>query len=190
MRLTHEYVDLGLPSGTLWATCNVGADSPEDYGDYFTWGETSAKAPYTDEHCLTFGLSYSELQSKGIIDSDGNLTAKYDAATANWGKEWRMPTKAEIEELKHNCAWTWTSQNGVNGYVVTGPNGNSIFLPAVGYRDGSSLNFAGSYGGYWSSTADEDYSGDAYSLNFDSGYYGWYCSYLRNFGQSIRPVIG
>jgi len=180
-------VDLGLPSGTKWADRNVGADSPEGYGDYFAWGETQIKDSYTEENSTTYGLSYSELQSKGVIDSNGNLTAKYDAATVNWGNEWHMPTKAQIQELCSECKWTWTSKSGVNGYVVTGPNGNSIFLPAVGYRYGTSLYDAGSNGYYWSSTVYEDDSIGAYGLGFNSGV-GWDNWYNRRSGFSVRPV--
>jgi len=179
-------VDLGL--SVKWASYNVGAASPEDYGDYFAWGETTTKDSYTDANSVTYGISYSTLKSKGIIDSDGNLTAAYDAATANWGKGWRMPTLAEIKELVNNCTWTWTTHNGVNGQLVTGPNGNIIFLPAAGYRFGTSLYGAGSDGNYWSSTACEDFSHDAYGLIFGSGYYYWYNDDYRGYGQSFRPV--
>jgi len=181
-------VDLGLPSGTKWADRNVGADAPEGYGDYFAWGETQIKDSYTDDNSTTYGLSYSELQSNGIIDGNGNLTAKYDAATVNWGKKWRMPTQAEMEELMNSCIWTWTSKNDVNGYVVTGPNGNSIFLPAAGYRHGTSLYSAGSRGYYWSSTAHEDDSHYAYGLGFYGGDGYWDHWSRRYYGQSVRPV--
>jgi len=184
---TPTAVDLGLPSGTKWASCNVGASSPEDYGDYFAWGETSPKDSYTTDNSTTYGVSYSDLQSKGIIDSDGNLTAAYDAATVNWGKGWRMPTKTQIEELVNNCTWTWTSQNGVNGKLVTGPNGNSIFLPAARYY-GTSLHYAGSYGLYWSSTAREYDSYRANNLYFRSDCYSWYNWNNRHLGLSVRPV--
>ena len=177
-------VDLGL--SVKWASCNVGAETPEEYGDYFAWGETSPKSSYTVSNSVTYGLSTSELESRGIIGSDGNLTAKYDAATANWGGSWRMPTLTEMKELLNNCSWTWTTQNGVKGYKVTGPNGNSIFLPAAGFRDGMSLYSAGSYGDYWSATpySDSDY---AYDLSFGSDYYGWYGAY-RYYGHTVRPV--
>jgi hypothetical protein len=182
----REYVDLGL--SVKWATCNVGASSPEEYGDYFAWGETSTKETYDKDNCPTYGLSYSELQSQGYIDSEGNLTAQYDAATANWGGSWRMPTNEEQEELLGNCTWEWTTQNGVNGYKVTGPNGNSIFLPPAGYRDGSSLNYAGSCGGYWSSTLrDIPY---ANLLDFRSSNRGMGSSYDgRYVGWSVRSVL-
>lgn len=181
----HEFVDLGLPSGLLWATCNVGAILPEEYGDYFAWGETSTKENFSD--CPTVGLSISELQSQGYIDSEGNLTSQYDAATANWGGTWRMPTKEEQEELLNNCTWTWMTQNGVNGYKVEGQNDNSIFLPAAGRRDGSVLDYAGGIGSYWSSTPIESY-GDVYYLYFDSSDHDMEY-YFRYFGHSVRPVV-
>ncbi len=182
----YGWVDLGL--SVKWATCNVGADSPEEYGDYFAWGETSPKSDYSSSNSATYGLSNSELQSQGYIDSEGNLTAQYDAATANWGGSWRMPTSAEIQELIDNCTWTWTTYNGVKGYNVEGPNGNSIFLPAAGYRFGSSLNFAGGWSSYWSSTPYENAAGIAYGLYSDSGNrrMGYY---ERNDGFSVRSIL-
>ena len=187
----HEYVDLGLPSGLKWATCNVGANKPEDYGDYFAWGETMTKETYTEYNCPTYGLSKSELQSQGYVDSEGNITSQYDTARAKWGGKWRMPTKAELQELCNKCTWTWMSQNGIDGYKVTGPNGNSIFLPAAGYRRGSWPRRAGDYGFYWSSTPNESGSDDAYLLYFDyidsSSLYMYDSS--RYDGQSVRPVL-
>ena len=181
----HTYVDLGLPSGLLWATCNVGANAPEEYGDYFAWGETTTKETYDYDNCPTYGLSTSELQ---YIDSEGNLTAQYDAATANWGGTWRMPTYAEFNELRNNCTWTWTTQNGVNGYNVEGPSGNSIFLPSAGYRDGSSLIYAGSLGYYWSSTPSEYGYYSAYYLDFYISYRSMNCN-GRYYGRAVRPIL-
>ena len=130
--------------------------------------------------------AFSQLQ--GYIDSEGNLKPQYDAATANWGGNWRMPTKDELNELRTNCTWTWTTQNGVNGYKVEGLNGNHVFLPAAGLRSGSSLNCAGSYGDYWSSTLGDDYDYGAYRLDFDR-----ISRYVyddgRYVGQSVRPVL-
>ncbi len=143
----HRFIDLGLPSGTKWALTNVGSDTPEGYGDYFRWGDT----------------------------------------TANWGSGWRKPTKTELEELKNNCTVTWTTQNGVNGRLFTGPNGNSIFLPAAGSYYQSSLNNAGSTGSYWSSTFDTSgpwylhfNSGNLYMNGAEGGYYTNKCT--------VRPV--
>lgn len=176
-------VDLGL--SVKWASCNVGATSPEEYGDYFAWGETATKSSYTESNSVTYGLSISELESRGIIGSDGNLTAAYDAATVNCGSDWRMPTLDEIEELMDKCTWSWTTQNGVNGRKVTGPSGNSIFLPSAGYRFNASLYDAGSYGGYWSASPYSD--NYACYLYFNSGYYGWSID-NRDYGRVVRPV--
>lgn len=173
----HEYVDLGLPSGLKWGTCNVGASSPSDNGDYYAWGETRVKSEYTEENCKTW--------KKSIGDISGN--PDYDAARANWGGSWRLPSKKECEELKEKCKWTWTSQGGHKGYKVTGPNGKSIFLPAAGWRYGSSLIHAGGYGGYWSSTPYEGSTRRASNLNFSSSYRGVYWS-SRYLGLSVRLV--
>ena len=182
----REYVDLGL--SVKWATCNVGATSPEEYGDYFAWGETTTKANYSSSNSPTYGLSNSKLLSQGYIDSEGNLTAQYDAARANWGGTWRMPTRSELNELNTQCTWTWTTQNSVNGYKVTGPSGASIFLPAAGYRNGSSLSRAGYSGYYWSSTPYGNRDDYAYYLDFSSSSLYMYYDY-RNYGLSVRPVI-
>jgi hypothetical protein len=186
----HYYVDLGLPSGLKWATCNVGASSPEEYGNYYAWGETTTKSEYTEENSATHGLTISQLQSQGYIDSEGNLTAQHDAATANWGGDWRMPTKEQMEELVEHCKWEWTQVNGVNGAKVIGPNGSCIFLPAAGIRSGSSLNVEGSYGRYCSSTPYDTNLDDgyAYYLGFYSGNHSMYFS-NRDVGRSVRSVL-
>ena len=173
----REYVDLGLPSGLKWATCNVGASLPEEYGDYYAWGEIETKSEYTKDNSKTRGKSMSDIS--------GNST--YDVARAKWGGSWRLPTEKELEELKNNCKWEWTTQNGEKGYKVIGPNGNSIFLPAAGYRNGSSFYYAGEYGFYWGSTPYESNDDGAYYLFFRSSYRGviWY---YRDGGQSVRPV--
>lgn len=173
----HDYVDLGLPSGLKWATCNVGATTPEDYGNYYAWGETTTKSEYSEENSLTYKRDMDDI----------SCNATYDAARANWGGTWRMPTKSEMGELVNNCNWTWTTQNGVNGVRVTGPNGNSIFLPAAGYCDGSSRNNVDELGCYWSSTPDESDTRDAYFLLFYSGYHGVDWGY-RYYGRTVRPV--
>lgn len=183
----HGYVDLGLPSGLKWATTNVGASTPSDYGNYYAWGETATKSSYTEDNSLTYGKSISELRSAGIIGTSGTLTMSHDAARANWSGSWRMPTRKECEELKDKCTWTWTRQGGLYGYKVTGPNGRSIFLPAAGWRLGTSLNGADEYGYYWSSTPSEENAYGAYRLDFGSGSRGVDWSY-RYFGGSVRPV--
>ena len=172
---THESVDLGL--SVKWATMNVGAASPEDYGNYYAWGETESKDTYSMTNSVTYEVE--------MDDVAGN--ADYDAATANWGGTWRMPKSTEIDELVEECEWTWTTQDGVDGYLVTGTNGNSIFLPAGGYYYNSSLNSAGLRGLYWSSTPRSGSTTHAYDLNFDCDYYTM-SSYSRNYGRSVRPV--
>ena len=191
---SHEYVDLGLPSGIKWATCNVGADSPEDYGDYFAWGETEPKEKYdwsTYKWCNgspTTQTKYCTSSSYGTVDNKTILDLADDTANANWGGSWRMPTKAEQDELRNECTWDWTTKNGVNGYTVTGPNGNSIFLPAAGYRYNSDLSRAGSYGYYWSSSLRAHGSYLAYELHFHSNSVDW-DNNSRGFGLSVRPVL-
>lgn len=182
----HEWVDLGLPSGTKWATCNVGASSPEEYGDFFAWGETSTKSSYDRDNSLTYGKSISTLKSEEIIDSRGILNKRYDTANANWESTWRMPTETECDELISKCKWEWTTQRGKEGYRVIGSNGNSIFLPAAGYRYSSSLFSAVESGNYWSSSVGND-GNYAYYLCFDSGDHSsdWYG---RGHGRSVRPV--
>lgn len=187
----HEYVDLGLPSGTKWATCNVGANSPEEYGDYFAWGETAPKDYYdwstyfdTDDN----GNTFKKYNNKGGLTE---LQPEDDAATANWGSGWQMPSLAQIQEL-YNSNYTtteWTQVNGVNGRKITSKsNGNSIFLPAAGYRYDASLDFAGSYGIYWSRLLYTSYPDGARGLYFGSGDFGWNGSYRRSCGRSVRPV--
>jgi len=222
----HAYVDLGITDANgkklLWATCNVGATNPEDYGQYFAWGETTTKSTYdwsTYKYCkgssttMTKYCNKSDYGYNSFTDTKTVLEAADDAATANWGGSWRMPTYAEQTKLRTECYWQWvTKYNGksVNGYVVykakaTADKGKysynnptlsatysvasdaHIFLPASGYRYDSSLGGAGSYGGYWSSSLDESYPGGAYYLDFDSSYVDWYGSY-RYYGRSVRPV--
>jgi len=185
-----------LPSGLLWATCNVGATNPEDCGDYFAWGETKPKEDYNyDAHKYCNG-SYNKLTkycnesrygNNGFSDTLTLLEVCDDAATANWGNGWRMPTNEEMEELLSNCAQKVKKQNGVTGHLFTGPNGNSIFLPAAGYRDDGSLRNAGSYGHYWSSSLYTVGPNCAWYLYFNSGSYSVYGGY-RGYGRSVRPV--
>ena len=193
--------DLGLPSGLKWATMNVGASKPEEYGDYFAWGETepyySSQDPLTWKDGKSSGYDwpsykwcngsstsltkYNTNSSYGTVDNKTVLDPEDDAAHVNWGGSWRMPTDAEWTELRTECTWTWTTEDGVSGRKVTGPNGNSIFLPAAGNRSGTYLSNAGSLGYFWSS-----------SLAYDVSFYS--SSVLRNSsfryaGFSVRPVI-
>ncbi|MCQ2075022.1 MAG: fimbrillin family protein [Bacteroidaceae bacterium] len=193
----HEYVDLGL--SVKWATCNVGASTPSDYGSYFAWGETSPKSSYYWENLKyrTSGDSYGNVKfSKyvsdsryGTVDNKTVLELSDDAARANWGGSWRMPTISEFKELIDKCTWTWTTMNGRNGYkVVSKVNGNSIFLPAAGCRLDTSLYNAGSYGYYWSGSLGESYSYYARGLLFNSDNLNS-LSYYRSDGRSVRPVL-
>ena len=191
----HAWVDLGLPSGTKWAACNVGATAPEAYGNYYAWGETEPKTTYdwsTYKWCngsMNTLTKYNTKSSYGTVDNKTMLDPEDDAAAVNWGGAWRMPTKNEWKELIDNCTWTWKTLNGKNGYEVKGANGNSIFLPAAGFRDGDDLNVAGFDGGYWSDSLDTDIPRDASDVSFYSG--SAYRTYsYRYCGRSVRPVLG
>lgn len=191
----HEWVDLGLPSGTRWATMNVGATSPSDYGSYFAWGETSPKSSYdwsNLKYCLdNSGDKFSKYvtDSKyGTVDGKKELDLSDDAAYVNWGSGWRMPSASQIDELKSNCTYSWTTMNGKNGYKVTSKkNGNSIFLPAAGSRKGASSYDVGSYGYYWSRSLYTEYGWDAYSLYFYSSNF-LRGKHDRRYGFCVRPV--
>ena len=191
----HEYVDLGLPSGLKWATCNVGATTPEEYGDYFAWGEVEPKENYdwstykygTDYDLFTKYCNDSDYGKNGFTDNKTVLDPEDDAATANWGGAWRMPTKVEMIELRNRCIWDWITQDGVNGYKVTGPNGNSIFLPAAGAMDEGTLYYAGSDGSYWSSSLFTSTPDLVCNVYFDSDCVSW-GRVGRYYGRSVRPV--
>lgn len=184
-----DAIDLGL--SVKWANMNVGATNPQDYGNYYAWGETSTKETYnwstyfyTNDGGSTFTKYNKRL--KTVLDPED------DAAHVNWGGSWRMPTNAEWQELCDNCTWTWTTQNGINGYKVTsnkeGYTDKFIFLPAADYRDGSVLPRVGSYGYYWSSSLDERISRLAWILYFYSDYH-YRIGNDRYVGQSVRPVL-
>ena len=192
-----QAVDLGLPSGLKWASCNVGATTPEGYGNYYAWGETETKDDYswaTYKHAngaedkLTKYCYNASYGNNGFTDNKIVLEPADDAATANWGEEWRMPTDAEWTELRKQCTWTWTTQNGINGYLVTSKtNSNSIFLPAAGYRSDTDLFNAGSDGYYWSSSLNENSPDNAWYVSFLSGYVDRFYDY-RGDGFPVRPV--
>jgi len=196
---TMQYVDLGLPSGTLWATCNVGAKTPEEYGDYFAWGEIVPKdecnwSTYKyckgSENTMTKYCYDSDYGYNGFTDTLTELLPEDDAATANWGSDWQMPSYDQIKEL-YNSSYTtttWTTQNGKDGRLIKSKsNGNSIFLPAAGGRYDTSLTSAGNWGYYWSRSNETSYNNYAYYLGFKSDKIGWYASY-RYYGFSVRPV--
>ena len=173
----HDYVDLGL--SVKWATCNVGADKPEDYGNYYAWGDTTVVDDFTSS-----GRKY-----------DFSVRARNDPAKSNWGAEWRRPNIREFVELRDSCQWQWITVGDHQGYKITGPNGNSIFLPAAGHRCGSSQCNAGVWGCYWStgyglscySTASLEVCDMCYLLLFYEGYYHT-CCVGDNKQRSIRPV--
>lgn len=194
----HDYVDLGLPSRTLWATCNVGADVPEEYGDYFAWGETLPKDIY-DWKSYKYGRFTHELYElnkyctdsvygiNGFVDNLELLELVDDAARVCWGEGWRTPTREEWEELFRNTIGTGYTQNGVDGWLITASNGNSIFLPAAGYWWGSEFNNFG-LGIYWSGSLHTNYPNRAWGFYFnpdDSHVCG---SSDRNRGQTVRAV--
>ena len=212
----HDYVDLGLPSGTKWATCNVGASKPQDYGNYYAWGEVTTKSTYNWSTYLDGNMSSSsdcgtsKDALNGVTDIAGT---QYDAAKVNWGGKWRMPTREQQDELRNKCYWVWTesyNNSNVKGYIVYKAKTSSdkgkkiylsgtpsasyslsdahIFLPAAGYRYGGDLNDAGSYCDGWSSSLGTGYPYYAWSVHFGSGYVRSSDDY-RYFGQSVRAVI-
>ena len=190
-------MDLGLPSGTLWATYNIGATKPEEYGWYFAWGETEPKDVYdwsTYKYAKASGAYQLDSITKynmdgyyGKIDSLSTLLPEDDAATANWGSEWRMPTNEEQRELVEECQYQMTEVNGVYGAKFTGKNGNSVFFPAAGYRYGSVVSRVGGDGLYWSSSLDEKGEGGARGLDFGGKGTDWGGSGRGN-GFPVRAV--
>ncbi len=191
-----DWVDLGLPSGTIWATRNVGADTPEDYGDYFAWGEIVPNKDYYfwstykwckgSESTLTKYCTDSSYGYKGFVDNKTELDPEDDVAYVYWGPSWRMPTEAQLFELVEKCDWRWTAVNGVSGCLVIGPNGNRMFLPAAGSYLYGNLGY--SYGYYWSRTnCGNPIPYDAYVLLFDSDNVE-YKGIFRDEGLTVRAV--
>ncbi|MCQ2051327.1 MAG: hypothetical protein MJY74_03895 [Bacteroidaceae bacterium] len=166
------FVDMGL--SVKWAECNIGASSPEQYGNYYSWGETSTKSVYNKK-------------SYGYLNNPSVLPLSRDIANVKLGGSCRMPTNEEWKELIEKCDWTWMQYKGVYGYRVEADNGNCIFLPAAGWRGSGSLGIAGSDGHYWSSSLNVNDSGNAYVLNFNSSGLSRYYD-NRYYGHSVRPV--
>lgn len=200
----HEWVDLGLPSGTLWATCNVGASKPEEYGDYFAWGEVEGynsgknNFSFTEyKHCIRSSntlIKYCTDSKNGKVDNKTVLESCDDAATVNWGSAWCMPSDDQIEELINSSYTTteWATINGVYGKKITSKtNGKTLFLPAAGYRGGgAALSLAGSEGSYWARSLSRR-KGDCYyacTLYFYSSNFGLGNDSYRFYGHSVRPV--
>ena len=215
----HDYVDLGLPSGTLWATCNVGANSPEEYGDYFAWGETATKDVYdwrnykwahweydtiSDHFYRVLEETYYKYYQENwtpdgrTVKGDGKMELEHedDAATVNWGAGWRTPTLEQMVELVDKCNWQWTELNGVKGCLVTGPNGKSIFLPCSGCWNIELIN-DGKFAYYWSRSLysrnklkiEDADQGNAYIMFFNM----WNDHHVwynsRTAGFPVRPVV-
>lgn len=180
-----QAIDLGLPSGTKWASCNVGAKKAEEYGGYYSWAEIEEKEKYNNEDYLYYQDPEIDI-TEWYLPNDISGTP-YDVAFMKWGAPWQMPTHAQIEELVKNCSYKWTTLNGVNGIKLTGPNGNTIFMPAAGYRRNDNLTYANSRGFYSSSTQDPSYPKDAKKLDFTSGYVVESVM-PRFYGFSVRPV--
>lgn len=191
----HEFVDLGL--SVKWATCNIGAETSTDFGDYFAWGETSVKETYdwsTYKYCAGVKSSFTKYCSvesygnEGFVDDKKVLDAEDDVAMVNWKGKWRMPTRSEIAELRTNCTWEWFIKDGVKGYLVRSKkNGNSIFLPAAGFISETNQVSVGEKGLYWSNTLYTDGPFNAYIEEFDeakedAGLCG------RIYGLPVRPV--
>ena len=186
-------IDLGLPSGTLWADRNIGAMYPEDYGDYFSWGETEPKESYNWQ---TYKFSkgskssltkYNTNSSFGAVDNKTSLEEADDVAKIRLGDSWQMPTEDDFEELRSKCTWIWTTQNGVKGYKVAGTNGNSIFLPTTGYCILLNQMNAGHDGHYWSSTLSDEEPYYAKQLSFDIIGNNLFVS-NREYGITVRAV--
>ena len=189
----HEYIDLELPSGTLWATCNLGAANPEEYGGYYAWGETEEKSEYSwDTYKWCNGSSntitkYCSESIYGTVDSKAILEADDDVAGTMWGDNWRVPTANELQELFENCIWSYGNLNGTDGYWVTSKyNGKSIFLPAAGCRQGKEIRYCGIFGYYWSATSCNG-GIRAYSTRFYNNHTGR-DEYERFYGFTVRPV--
>ena len=181
----HKFVNLGLPSGLLWAANNIGAATPYAEGDYYAWGETETKAEYSWNTYIVNKkhTKYRSKHGKTVLDPSD------DVATVKWGKRCRMPSRSEFQELCSKCSWEWQSDyHGASGYLVIGPNGRSIFFPASGTRGGRILGNHGTHGDYWSNTRCNDSGDNAYYLGSFSSYFSPNYNSSRFYGLCVRPV--
>ena len=187
-------IDLGLPSGTKWACCNVGASVPEEYGGYYAWGETEEKDIYDDvTYLYNSGI---DNDGDGFYDADVSYQTlgddiagtEYDAALAKWGGSWRMPSVEQCQELDSKCRSIWTTRNGVNGRLFTGPSGGKIFLPASGHRSMFLVTFVGTYGHYWASSYDSEIPHCGLGFFFNSQLVDTDFGDPRYRGKSVRAV--
>ena len=179
-------IDLGLPSGTKWACCNVGADTPENFGNYYAWGETEEKTQYTRTSYIFGKDDHTPFYDIG----EDIAGSQYDVAHVKWGDSWVMPTYNQILELQQNChAWP-TEMNGIDGFLLWFNNDESIFLPAVGFRYDSEINGSGKNAYYWASTRQDDNVFNAWALYYNVSIPGYLCTNDRSYGHCVRPVMG
>lgn len=190
----HGYVDLGLSSGTLWATCNIGANLPTDYGDYFAWAEIKPKKSYTRDNCSTYEMYYADGINENIKTDTVRATIRvignprYDASAAMWGGNWTLPSAYDFAELNKECSWVYRTTNGHKGYIVTGANGNSIFLPAGGYIEDTNKSQVDMGGYYWTGDYWDQYERST-SFNFTDTFHDGVIWSYRNKGKTIRPIL-
>ncbi|MCQ2189557.1 MAG: PL29 family lyase N-terminal domain-containing protein [Paludibacteraceae bacterium] len=188
----HNSVDLGLPSGKRWASCNIGANKPEETGSYFAWGELEPKIEYSETNSITFGKTVEQLLYNGYVSLDGGaLTSNYDVAQKQWGKGWRMPTREEFNELLNYCNWTWTKVGASNGYLIESKvegNDNSIFLPAAGMKEDFQTKDRGSRGWYWSGMPFNTNDYLSWNLDFSESEGNGMTTLSRRCGFPIRPI--
>ncbi|MDO4526227.1 MAG: PL29 family lyase N-terminal domain-containing protein [Bacteroidales bacterium] len=187
----HKWINLGLPSGNLWASCNVGANSPSEWGKYYAWGDTITKSEYSSTNCMTFGKTVEQLALQGYTNRGGVLNPTYDVAQHYWGGYWKIPTREDFQELINECSWTWTNVGGVEGYEIKSKqegNTNSIFLPAAGSKDQYDIRNQGTTGWYWASVAfsSNDYLSWNLTFNKDEGIQTTPLS--RRSGFTIRAI--
>ena len=189
----HEYVDLGLPSGLKWATCNIGASSPHEYGDYFAWGETDPKGSYYEGSYCFFEYygDHDHFPINKYYEEDGKkeLDPEDDAAIVKWKGNWRMPSIEDFQELIDNCEFTWGTYNGITGFKVKGSKGFSLFLPSAGRKEETEgeIEFVDERGEYWSSCLSDVGAKFAQTMDFEES--GALCDYdHREMGRPIRPV--
>ena len=187
-----ELIDLGLPSGTKWALCNIGANKPTEYGDYFAWGDTSTKSNYVGRTCETYDLDIYSLKMEDYVNRRNVLSDNYDAAAYILGERWRIPSGEQAQELIDYCQWGWVNNyegSGVNGMLgISKINGAKVFLPASGYAQSGNHLMVGDNGGYWTGSPNMIASNRAWSIAFDSNIINVFDHGLRYYGYSIRPI--
>ncbi len=186
-------LDLGLPSGTKWNSCNVGANTPTEYGDYYAWGDVAVKDNYVGRTCETYDVDIVTLKFDDVLTIDNILSIEHDAAYHNCGKEWRIPSGEQAQELIDSCTWEWIEnyeKTGINGRLgISKYNGVKIFFPAAGLISNTQKNLEGENGGYWTSSPNIVSSNRAWAIAFDSNTIDVFDHNFRYYGFSIRPVV-